>query len=144
MKHRNSKRYAQVIHARNRAMSRLGLNFNKEARHDLINRIQDGELQFLYKQSNRVKCFRWEYEGKPVDVLYDSIRHTVITFLNPEPEGIYNLITNGLTRKEAQVNYYETLRRNRETKARAQDDRNVPRAAPAAGQDGRPGEALQS
>ena len=84
-----SKLQAERLHAKRRAMERLGFNLNKAARKELINRIQLGKLKFLYRQSVRVTVWRDNINGEDIDVVYDKARHCIITFLFPEEESFY-------------------------------------------------------
>ena len=79
----------EKLHAKRRAMERLGFNLNKYARRDLVKLIQERKLEFLYKQSHRVTVYRANINGQDVDVVYDKKRHTIITFLFPEEAKFY-------------------------------------------------------
>jgi hypothetical protein len=43
--------------------------------------IQEGEAQFVEKQSNRVSIFQLTYKEKSVKVVYDKLRKTIVSFL---------------------------------------------------------------
>lgn len=81
---RRAKKVNQLEHARRRALERHGLVLTKAMRHTIIESIRCGRAYFLGRQSRRVTGWEVEVEGKRVTVLYDSLRHSLITFL---PEG---------------------------------------------------------
>ena len=64
------------------AMQRYGLRITKSAAQDIVNKIQHGKARFIEKQSNRVSV--WEVsddDGNPMRIVYDKLRHTIVTFL---------------------------------------------------------------
>ena len=62
-----------------RSIERVGYLVDEK---ELINLIQTQKLKFIEKQSNRVSVFRWiSKEGKKFRLVYDKIRHQIITIL---------------------------------------------------------------
>ena len=93
---RVSKHEAERRHAMRRFGERMGFGLSSETYADLSRQIQDGQAQFVRKQSNRVTIWRLMYEGKPVRVAYDKDRHQIITFIpeNPVAERKDNMHPN--------------------------------------------------
>ena len=80
-----SKKRCQRQHTQQRASMRYGLTVGKKDYDDLCSRIKSGDgCVFLEKQSNRVSMWAVSMDGEWVPVIYDKIRHSVVTFLPPE------------------------------------------------------------
>jgi len=82
-----TKAYAQGVHAIRRAAERYGLRIGKRTLQRLVADIQQGRGTFIRRQSNRVSLWQLNVEGRPVRVVYDRLRKTIVTFLPPESAG---------------------------------------------------------
>lgn len=71
-------------HAKKRAEERYGLNLNKEARHEIVQRIQANQAEFVGKQSNNRSLWRVQYQDQSLNVVYDKARSTLCTVLPKE------------------------------------------------------------
>lgn len=78
------KTQSQIIHAQRRAYERYDLKLSKDSYNELINLIREGKAVTLYRQSNRVSVKMLEHSGKELYFVYDSHRHTIVTFLLKE------------------------------------------------------------
>jgi hypothetical protein len=81
---RNDKQRAQRAHAKRRAAERFDLNLN---RHDLAKLVQDIQLGrgvFVERQSHRVSVWNVAIGERRVNVVYDKLRKTIVTFLPKE------------------------------------------------------------
>lgn len=81
---RNSKEYAQYRHAIRRAKERVGIDLTITEIRALVKQIQSGGAEFVNKQTNRVSVFKLTLHGKETLVVYDSSRHTIVTFLTTD------------------------------------------------------------
>lgn len=79
-----SKAEAQVVHAKRRASERYGLTLNRQSYGTIVKMIQEGRATFVRRVSNRISLFTVEYHNVPLAVVYDSLRHKVVTFLPPD------------------------------------------------------------
>lgn len=77
---------AQRVHAKRRIEERFGLTLNRQTYFHLVKRIQTGRATFIGRQTNRVKLYEIEYQGVVMRVVYDNIRHNIVTFL-PQKGG---------------------------------------------------------
>ena len=80
-KKKGSKKDAQKLHAKHRALERYGITLNKTIFRTWIEQIQTGAAKFLERQSNRVSVFEVSYEDKAIPVVYDRLRKTIVTTL---------------------------------------------------------------
>ena len=78
-----SKKKAIRIHFQHRSIERAGVLLNEK---DLINKIQNGELEFIERQSNRVTVFRYHHKEKTLRLVYDKTRKQIITVLYDKEE----------------------------------------------------------
>ena len=80
MKRKKNKRKTVDNHFAIRCLERLGYIPNKN---DLVRAIQNGELEFLERQSNRVTRWSWVDPIKNIECIlpYDKERKQVITVL---------------------------------------------------------------
>lgn len=74
----NSKKEAQRHHFKMRTLQRVGQVLNQK---ELIWKIQNGELEFIERQSNRVSLFRYVINGTAYKIVYDRQRKQVVTIL---------------------------------------------------------------
>ena len=105
------KQNCQLWHAKKRAKERLGIKYTDELNAQIISCIKNGQKEnenfsvtFVESQSNRLKLYKLEMKtGKTVNLVYDSFRNQVITFLFPE-EGVniyyyYDIFQNKISTK---------------------------------------------
>lgn len=76
-----SKKANQLMHAKRRLLERHRIVLTRPLRQRILNDIRGGAAEFLGRQSRRVTAWEVEIEGRKVKVLYDSVRHGLITFL---------------------------------------------------------------
>ena len=74
----NSKKEAQRHHFEMRTLQRVGQVLNQK---ELIWKIQNGELEFIERQSNRVSLFRYVINGTAYKIVYDIQRKQEVTIL---------------------------------------------------------------
>lgn len=101
----------QMWHAKKRAKERLGINYTEEMNSQIISCIRNSQkesenfsVNFIENQSNRLKLYELKMKtGKTINLVYDSFRSQVITFLFPE-EGkniyyYYDIFQNKISTK---------------------------------------------
>lgn len=74
----------QELHAMRKAHERYGLAIGPQGLHEIVNKIQSGESEFIMQRTRRVAIHKTTYGGVCVHVAYDRIRHTICSFLLPE------------------------------------------------------------
>lgn len=79
-----NKRIAQRIHAKRRASERYGLTLNRHEMRGIVTQIRRGKAKFLSRESNRLTHWIAKIHGNDTRIVYDSERHTIVTFLPPE------------------------------------------------------------
>ena len=79
-----SKAASERVHAKHRAYERHGVKFNRHDLRAIALDIRNGNARFLGRQSNRVSSFEVYYRGEKYNAVYDSVRHTIVTFLTDE------------------------------------------------------------
>lgn len=79
-----TKAQSQEKHAKQRAFERYGLNLSTSDLNGIKNQIQCGNAQHIEAQSNRVSVFTLNMAGTDVPIVYDTQRHTVVSFLPTE------------------------------------------------------------
>lgn len=94
-RNKQTKTHTQRDHFKRRMMERYGLTVNRHEYRFMVEMIQNGEAEFIEKQSNRVSAF-WlnltvddgvgNSEIVRVRVIYDKLRKTLVTALPPEGE----------------------------------------------------------
>ena len=65
-------------HFQKRSLERVGVLLNKK---ELVRKIQNHELEFVERQSNRKTVFRPKYLDKTYRIVYDKQRKQIITIL---------------------------------------------------------------
>lgn len=73
-----SKKKAVKKHFYKRSLERVGVLLNEK---ELVRKIQNHELEFIEKQSNRKTVYRLEYLDKTYRIIYDKDRKQIITIL---------------------------------------------------------------
>lgn len=71
-----SKKKNVKVHFRRRSLERVGMIVDEQ---DLIRKIQNQELEFVYSQSLRRKVYRVEFLEQKFLVIYDKVRKQLIT-----------------------------------------------------------------
>ena len=72
---------SQEIHALRAAKKRYGVEVGLLGMCDIRDQIQDGRSRCLERQSRRVAIHEVQWAGQAMVVAYDSLRHTLVTFL---------------------------------------------------------------
>lgn len=83
----STKKLAQRKHAKRRANERFGLTLNRHQLADVARQIQSGKSVFVRRQSNRVTVHQVSVGEAVCQVVYDSARNQIVTFLPPEACG---------------------------------------------------------
>lgn len=73
-----SKKKSVKKHFFKRSLERVGVLLDEK---EIIRKIQNQELEFVERQSNRRTVFRIKYLGTKYRVVYDKIRKQIITVL---------------------------------------------------------------
>lgn len=76
-----SKAASQEMHALRAAKKRYGVEVGLLGMCDIRDQIQGGRSRLLERQSNRVAIHEVHWAGERMVVVYDSLRHTLVTFL---------------------------------------------------------------
>ena len=69
------------MHALRAAKKRYGVEVGLLGMCDIRDQIQGGRSRLLERQSNRVAIHEVYWAGERMVVAYDSLRHTLVTFL---------------------------------------------------------------
>ena len=77
---------AQKEHLKKRSLERLGFPLHRRDVEDILREIKTNRDAFLWRQSNRVTLFRVNVKGTLCKVVYDSLRHNIVTII-PIKEG---------------------------------------------------------
>lgn len=75
---RRSKRINQIRHAKKRSIERYGIVLDMA---DAVKQIRAGKAEFLERQSNRVSIWRIHQQGHNIPIVYDKLRHVIVTCL---------------------------------------------------------------
>lgn len=86
-----TKKSWERMHARQRAKERFGVNLKNKDLATLVTMIQKGNAEFLRRQSKRVTIWRVRYAEKTMVVVYDTLRHMIVTFLGRRKPYFNNL-----------------------------------------------------
>lgn len=89
-----SKKKAQRIHARRRAMERFGLNLTEKVRSEIIDKIRNNESQPLERSSPIKSIHAVRYDGEVYAVVYDKRRKELASLL---PREYLDRFTDELT-----------------------------------------------
>ena len=81
---RLTKKQSEHIHAKKRIQERYGLSLNRHQLRELESLIQCGKGRFIEKQSNRVTVWEVSYQDCHMRLVYDTMRHSLITALPKE------------------------------------------------------------
>lgn len=81
MSKRRTKSSQQVGHAKRRSRERHGISLSDHDYQEIIKKIQNGESEFLEKQTIRVSVHRVEYKDEMFIAVYDKHRKSISTFL---------------------------------------------------------------
>ena len=71
-------------HAKKRAAERYHIDLNRDARQEIVRKIQHNEAEFVGKQSNNRSFWRVDHAGESLNVVYDKQRSTMCTVLPKE------------------------------------------------------------
>ena len=84
---KNQKARFQTRHAKGRAFERYGLSINDQDLQEISSSIQSGKATHIFRQSNRVSIFKLVFKEKDIQVVYDSKRKTIVTFIPLDGPG---------------------------------------------------------
>jgi len=76
-----SKAASQEIHARRAAKKRYQVDLGLLGMCEVRDQIQEGRSRLLERQSNRVAIHEVQWGGQAMVAVYDTQRHTLVTFL---------------------------------------------------------------
>ncbi len=95
------------LHAQKRLKERYGLDLTEAEYRSLGKKIRRGKAEFIKRQSLRVTHWNVDFKDQKIRVVYDKIRHQVITALPLEtaPKTIEKLVQESLKSLEQ----YESL-----------------------------------
>lgn len=81
-----SKKTPKILnaHAKRRAAERYDLELNKDARREIVQKIQTNQAEFVHKQSNNRSLWKVNFQDKTLNVVYDKQRSTLCTVLPPD------------------------------------------------------------
>jgi len=77
------KKTKQILeaHAKAAAEERYGVTLNKEARREIVQKIQTGEADFVSRTSNNRTLWKVDHNETSLNVVYDKARHALCTVL---------------------------------------------------------------
>ena len=73
----------QRRHAKRRAMERYNVQLNRGQLKEIVGLIHTQKAKFIVRGSHRITFWSVPYNGTKMIAIYDSTRHTVVTFLPP-------------------------------------------------------------
>lgn len=78
-----SKKTKKILeaHAKAAAEERYGVTLNKEARREIVQKIQTGDADFVSRTSNNHTLWKVDYQETSMNVVYDKSRHALCTVL---------------------------------------------------------------
>ncbi len=65
-------------HAKAAAEERYGVTLNKEARREIVQKIQTGDADFVSRTSNNRTLWKVDYQETNMNVVYDKSRHAPV------------------------------------------------------------------
>ena len=74
-----NKRKQMASHVRRKFWERFGIKFTRETERGIKKAISTNKARFIERQSNRISVFEVEIEGTAAKVIYDKVRHCVVT-----------------------------------------------------------------
>ena len=78
-----TKAFCQREHFCGRLWQRYGIRIDRRTYEYLCVLVRAGEARFVERQSNRVTVYDLTVLGKTVRVVYDSVRHCLVTVFPP-------------------------------------------------------------
>lgn len=104
------KSLCQFWHAKKRAKERLGIDYTDELNAQIISCIRNNQkyhkdfsIEYIENQSNRLKVYNLNIKAKNINLVYDSFRNQVITFLFQEDSiniyHYYDIFRNKISTK---------------------------------------------
>lgn len=76
-----TKKQAQQIHAKRRALERYELKLNRFDMKEIRRIIHAGKAFKINDETNRIRSYYLEYKEKWIKIIFDRSRQTVVTFL---------------------------------------------------------------
>jgi hypothetical protein len=83
-KQKVSKAQCQRYHAKKRALERFDISLTTADLDKVVQTIQEGNAAFITKQSHRISVFSILINEKKMNVVYDKVRKTIVTFLTDD------------------------------------------------------------
>ena len=81
MSHDKKTKKILEAHAKAAAEERYGVTLNKEARREIVHKIQTGKADFVSRTSNNRTLWKVDHEETSLNVVYDKARHALCTVL---------------------------------------------------------------
>ena len=81
---KNRKKHAQQIHFRKACIKRVGQILDDQV---LVKSIQNQELEFIDRQSNRITRWKYSHNNNDFMIIYDKDRKQVVTII-PYKDGL--------------------------------------------------------
>jgi hypothetical protein len=81
MSHDKKTKKILEAHAKAAAEDRYGVTLNKEARREIVHKIQTGEADFVSRTSNNRTLWKVDHNETSLNVVYDKARHALCTVL---------------------------------------------------------------
>ena len=81
---RKGKAYAEAAHFKRQLYRRYRVRLNRHEYRALCDVVRSGRATFLRRQSQRVSIYALEINGTTVPVVYDAMRHRLVTALPQE------------------------------------------------------------
>ena len=72
---------SQRIHAKKRAAERFGVELDDASINRIIQDIQSGKTECLYRRTNRISVHLIELAGRLAQCAYDKDRKQIVTFI---------------------------------------------------------------
>lgn len=94
MSSRDTRAAAMRAHARDRALERYGLSYNRSLLDDIRRAIRSGHNQVIQRVSLRVSLRMVTVRGQRLPIVWDSKRREVVTFLPPDAREIAQIIAD--------------------------------------------------
>jgi len=83
-KSKGSKKRAQRIHAKRRAVERYGSELSNSKLNEICKSIQSNKGTFLGRSSHRTTIWEVNYNNIVYKVVYDKNRKSIVSFLPPD------------------------------------------------------------
>ncbi len=85
-------------HAKKRAEERYGINLNKDARREIVQKIQTNQAEYVTRVSNNRSLWKVPYQEKTLNAVYDKARQTLCTVLPEDAQEFQQEVTEEVSR----------------------------------------------